>query len=128
LASVCTRPSARVVDAPPSPARAIELVRRYPALGLDGIVQHRHDLHDALRDAGDGLSAPHPQLPVGIVRLAGLVRLSAVLEHALHDGTAALRDPQLRADLCVQPADAAPEVLSSYQKVIRLGGRGGYHP
>jgi hypothetical protein len=57
-----------------------------------------------------GLSAPHPQPPVGVVLLAGLVRLPAVLQHGRHDRAAALGDPQLRADLGVHSADAAPEV------------------
>jgi hypothetical protein len=38
------------------------------------------------------------------------VCLLAVLEHALHDGAAALGNPELRADIGVHPAGGAPEV------------------
>ena len=48
--------------------------------------------------------------PVGVIRLASPVRLPKKNVHALHDGTAALGDSNLRADLCVHPADVAPKV------------------
>ena len=51
-----------VIDAPPSPSRAVEPIRHHPAPGLVYLAQHRHGPKYALHDAFRRRRALHPGL------------------------------------------------------------------